>query len=342
MNLKFVLVGGECVSLYFSQFNLWYQYVLRKGSTKFLACLHNKEEAHKDIIEILMVRKFQDVFPDELSSLVPHREFDFSIEVFSGTNPISVAPYRMTPLELKELKTQLEELLGKGFICPNTSSWEASVLFVKKNDDTLSLFIDYRNLNRVTKKNKYPLPRIDDLFDQLKGAKHFSKIDLRIGYHQLRAREEDILKTAFRTRYGHYEFLVMTFGLTNVLVTFMDLINKIFCGYLDQFVIVFVDDILIYSRSLDEHKQHLVTILKTLRGHQLYGKLDKNELWRTKVNFLGHVVSKAGIAMDHSKVEAVQEWQMPINVFKVRSFLGLARCYRRLVEDFSRIAVSMT
>ncbi|RVW93684.1 Transposon Ty3-I Gag-Pol polyprotein [Vitis vinifera] len=312
-------VGGKCVSLPFSQSDPCYQYVLRKGSINFLACLR-----------------------DELPGLPPHREFDFSIEVYPGTDPISVSPYRMAPLELKELKTQLDELLGRGFIRPSTSPWGAPVLFVKKKDGTLRLCIDYRNLNRVTVKNKYPLPRIDDLFDQLKGAKYFSKIDLRTGYHQLRVREEDVSKTAFRTRYGHYEFLVMPFGLTNAPAAFMDLMNRVFRAYLDRFVIVFVDDILIYSRSLEEHKQHLVTTLGTLRRHQLYGKLEKSEFWLTEVNFLGHVVSEAGIAIDHSKVEAVQEWQRPTNVFEVRSFLGLAGYYRRFVEDFSRIAAPMT
>ena len=167
-------------------------------------------------------------------------------------------------------------------------------------------------------------------------------IDLRIGFHQLRVGEEDIPKVTFRTRYGHYEFLVMSFGLTNNLATFMDLMNKIFCAYLDQFVIVFVDDILIYLRSLEEHKQHLVTTLKNLRRHQLYGKLDKSEFWLTEMNFLGHVGSEAGIVVDYSKVEAVQKWQRPTNVFEVRCFLGLAIYYRRFVEDFSRIAASMT
>ncbi|RVW98761.1 Transposon Tf2-2 polyprotein [Vitis vinifera] len=335
-------IGEKCVSLPFSQSDPCYQYVLRKRSINFLACLRGKEKAQKDITEIPVVRKFQDVFPDELPGLPPHREFDFSIEVYLGTDPISVSPYRMAPLELKELKTQLHELLGKGFICPSTSPWGAPVLFVKKKDGTLRLCIDYRKLNRVTVKNKYPIPRIDDLFDQLKGAKYFSKIDLRTGYHQLRVREEDVPKIAFRTRYGHYEFLVMPFGLTNAPATFMDLMNRVFHAYLDQFVIVFVDDILIYSRSLEEHKQHLVTTPKTLRRHQLYGKLDKSEFWLTEVNFLGHVVSKAGIIVDQSKVEAVQEWQRPTNVFEVRSFLGLVGYYRRFVEDFSRIAAPMT
>ena len=260
-------VMRKCVSFPFMKSDSCYQYVLRNGSINFLACLHSKEKTQKDIIEILVVRKFQDVFPDELPILPPHREFDFSIEVYLGTNPISVAPNWMTPLELKELKTQLEELLSKGFICPSTSPWGTPLLFVKKKDGMLRLCIDYRKLNRVTVKNKYHLPMIGNLSDQLKSAKYFSKIDLRTRYHQLRVREEDVPKTAFRKRYGHYKFLVMPFGLINAPIAFMDLVNRIFHAYLDQFVIVFVDDILIYSRSLEEHKQHLVTTLRTLRRH---------------------------------------------------------------------------
>ena len=180
--------------------------MLRKGSINFLTCLHSKEKAQKDITEISVVRKLQDVFPNELPGLPPHREFDFSIEVYLGTDPILVFPYRMAPLELKELKTLLEELLSKGFVHPSTLPWgaPAPVLFVKKKDDTLRLCIDYRKLNRVTVKNKYHLPRIDDLFVQLKGVKYFSKIDFRTGYHQLRVTKKDVPKTAFRTRYGHY------------------------------------------------------------------------------------------------------------------------------------------
>ena len=213
----------------------------------------------------------------------------------------------MAPLELKELKTQFEELLSKGFIRPSTSPWGTQVLLVKKKDGTLRLCIDYRKLNKVTMKNKYHFPRIDDLFDQLKSAKYFNKIDLRTRYNQLRVREEDVPNTAFKTRYGHYEFLVIPFGLTNFPVAFMNLMNRICRAYLDQFVIVFVDDFLIYPRSLEEHKQHLVTTLRILRRHQLYGKLDKSEFWLTEMNFLSHVVSDVGIVVDHFKVEFVHE-----------------------------------
>ena len=177
-------------------------------------------------------------------------QLSFFIELIPGTEPISIPSYRMEPVELKELKAQLEELLSKGFIRPSTSPWGAPVLFVKKKDGHLLLCIDYRQLNQVTIRNQYPLPRIDELFDQLHGSRVYSKIDLRLGYHQLRVQENDVSKTAFRTRYDHYEFLVMPFRLTNAPATFMDLMNRVFSPYLDKFVIVFIDDILVYLGSL--------------------------------------------------------------------------------------------
>ena len=201
------------------------------------------------------------MFLEELPGIPPVREVELSIEILLGTAPTSRAPYRMAPTELKELKIQLQELLDKGFIRPSISPWGAPVLFVKKKDGTLRMCIDYRQINKVTVKNKYPLPRIEDLFDQLKGASVFSKIDLRSGYYQLRVKDIDVPKTAFRTRYGHYEFLVMPFGLTNAPAAFMDLMNRVFRPYLDQFVVVFIDDILVYSRDEQEHEQHLKIVL---------------------------------------------------------------------------------
>jgi hypothetical protein len=186
----------------------------------------------------------------------------------------------MAPIELAELKVQLQELIDKGFIWPSNSPSGAPILFVKKKDGTLRLCIDYRQLNKVTVKNRYPLPRINDLFGQLKGVRVFSKIDLRSGYHQLRIKEQDIKKTAFRTRYGHDEFLVMPFGLINAPAMFMDLMNQVFRPYLDQYVVVFIDDILVYSNSHLEHEQHLRVVLQTLRENQLYAKLDKCEFLR--------------------------------------------------------------
>ena len=211
----------------------------------------------------------------------------------------------MAPAELKELQTQLQELLDHGFIRPSHSPWGAPVLFVKKKDGSFRMCIDYRELNKVTVKNKYPLPRIDDLFDQLKDASVFSKIDLRSGYHRLRVKEDDVDKTAFRTRYGHYEFTVMPFGLTNAPATFMDLMNRVFKEHLDKFVIVFIDDILIYSRNREEHEEHLRTTLQILKEQQLYAKFSKCEFWLDKVHFLGHVVSSEGIAVDPDKIAVV-------------------------------------
>ena len=203
--------------------------------------------------DIPIVREFPDVFPDDLLRLPPDREIDFQIELALGTEPILRAPYRMAHAELKELKVQMEKMVNKGFVRSSTSPWGEPVLFVKKKYGSMRLCIDYRELNKVTIRNQYPLLRIDDLFNQLHGAKVFSKIDLRSGYHQLRVHDEDVSKIAFRTRYGHFEFLVMPFGLTNAPAAFMDLMNMIFWSYLDQFVIVFIDDILIYSGSGEEH-----------------------------------------------------------------------------------------
>ena len=215
--------------------------------------------------DIPIVKEFPDVFSDDLSGLPPNRAIEFVIELVPRIEPISIPPYRMAPTELKELKAQLEELLSKGFIRPSTSPWGAPVLFVKKIDGSLQLCKDYRQLNRATICNQYPLPRIDELFDQLHRSRVCSKIDLRSGYHQLRVQENDVSKTTFRMRYGHYEFLVMPFGLTNAPVAFMDLMNRVFNPYLDKFVIVFIDDILVYSGTLEEHAEHIRTVLQILR-----------------------------------------------------------------------------
>src|SRR5438105_8362242 len=202
--------------------------------------------------------------------------------------------------------------------------------------------IDYRSLNEVTIKNKYPLPMIDDLFDQLKGAKFFSKIDLRSGYYQWKIWIEDIPKTTFSTRYGHYEFTVMPFGLTNAPAYFMNLMNKIFMEELDQFVVVFIDDILIYSKSAEEHEQHPRIVLERLRAHELYAKFSKCEFWLQEVAFLGQIITEKGVAVDPSKVEAILNWKTPTNVSEVRSFVGLAGYYHRFIEGFSTIALPMT
>ena len=227
--------------------------MLRKGCQGYLAFVVDRRQEGTRLEDIPIVKEFPDVFPDvfpdDISGLPPDREVEFTIDLILGTEPISIPPYRMAPAEFRELKAQLEELLSKGFIRPSISPWGALVLFVKKKDGSLRLCIDYRQLNRVTIRNQYPLPRIDELFDQLQGSRVYSKIDLRSGYHQLRVQESNVPKTAFRTRYGHYEFLVMPFGLTNAPTTFMDLMNRVFQPYLDRFIIIFIDDILVYSGS---------------------------------------------------------------------------------------------
>jgi hypothetical protein len=251
-----------------------------------------------------------------------------------GTAPISRRSYRMPPNELAELKTQLQDLLEKGFIWPSSSPWGCPAIFIKKMDQTLQMCVDYRPLNEATIKNKYHLPRIDILFDQLTGARVFFKIDLRSGYHQIRIRPEDIPKTAFTMRYRLFEYLVMSFGLTNALAHFTYLMNSVFMLELDKFVVVFIDDILIYSKNEEEHAQHLQIVLTRLRVHQLYANFSKCAFWLEEIQFLGHVLSAKGIAVDPSKVKDILEWKPPTTVHQVRSFLGLAGYYRRSYQIF--------
>jgi hypothetical protein len=272
----------------------------------------------------------------------PDCDIEFLIEILPGTPPISKRPYRMPINELVELKKQIAELQAKGFVRPSSSPWGAPVLFVKKKDGTQRMCVDYPSLNEVTIKNKYPLPRIEDLFDQMKGASVFSKIDLRSGYHQLKIQESDIPKTAFRTLYGLYEYTVMSFGVTNAPAYFMCLMNKVFMKYLDKFVIVFIDDILIFSKTMEEHEEHLRLVLEKLRSIQLYAKFSKCEFWLTEVAFLRHVISAGGVSVDPGKVKDVLNWMPPTTASEIWSFLELARYYRRFIKDFSKIAKPMT
>ncbi|KAL0454568.1 UNVERIFIED_CONTAM: Transposon Ty3-G Gag-Pol polyprotein, partial [Sesamum latifolium] len=238
---------------------------IKKGCEALLAFIIDARVGPTKLEDIPIVREFPDVFPDDLPGPPPDREIEFEVSLVPRVTPVSKTPYRMAPAELRELKKQLQELMHKKLIRPSVSPWGAPVLFVKKTDGSLRLCIDYREFNKLTVKNKYPLPRIDDLFDQLKGAQVFSKIDLRSGYHQLRIKADDIAKSAFRTHYGHYEFVVMPFGLTNAPTAFMDLMNRVFKSYLDRFVVVFIDDILVYSASDKMHEEHLRVVLQTLR-----------------------------------------------------------------------------
>ncbi|GJT37886.1 putative reverse transcriptase domain-containing protein [Tanacetum coccineum] len=299
------------------------QEYLSKGCDVFLAHITMKEAKDKSegkrLEDVPIVRDFPEVFPEDLPGIPPARQVEFQIDLVPGAAPVARAPYRLAPSEMKELAEQLQELSDKGFIRPSSSPWGAPVLFVKKKDGSFRMCIDYRELNKLTVKNRYPLPRIDDLFDQLQGSSVYSKIDLRSGYHQLRVREEDILKTAFRTRYGHYEFQVMPFGLTNAPAVFMDLMNRVCKPYLDKFVIVFIDDILIYSKNKEEHEGHLKLILELLKKEEL-----------------------KGIHVDPAKIDSIKDWASPKNPTEIRQFLGLTGYYRRFIEGFSKIAKSMT
>ncbi|GKD80414.1 putative reverse transcriptase domain-containing protein [Tanacetum coccineum] len=254
----------------------------------------------------------------------------------------------MTPATIEEMINQCVDAalearrVNRDLELGNGNDNGGDVLFVKKKDGSFRMCIDYRKHNKLIVKNRYPLPRIDDLFDQLQGSSVYSKIELRFGYHQLRVCDEDILKTAFRTRYGHYEFQVMPFGLSNAPAVFMDLMNRVCRPYLDKFVIVFIDDILIYSKTKEEHDAHLRLILELLKKEELYAKFSKCDFWLSKVQFLGHVIDSEGIHVDPAKIESIKDWESPKTPTEIRQFLGLAGYYRRFIEGFSKIAKPMT
>ncbi|CAF5087292.1 unnamed protein product, partial [Rotaria sp. Silwood1] len=260
-----------------------------------------------------LLQKFTDVFPADLTELPPHRDIDHEIKIFDNALPPSQQPFRMSQPELTELIRQLELLLEKGFILPSKSPYAAPVLFAKKKDGTLRMCVDYRALNKITIKNKYPIPRIDEMLDQLNGAKIFSRLDLRSGYHQIRIKDEDIEKTAFRTRYGSFEFVVLPFGLTNAPPTFMRLMNSIFHKYLDVFVIIYLDDILVYSKKEQDHYHHIKLVLQLLRDNHLYVNKAKCQFGVDHIEFVGHIVTSQAIKVDDNKVIAIKNWPIPRN-----------------------------
>ncbi|KAJ9525450.1 hypothetical protein QJQ45_003145 [Haematococcus lacustris] len=290
-----------------------------------------------------LVQQYPSVFPKELPAVqdMPRRSVDHTIHL-TGPAPSPRPIYRMSQPELDQLKKQLDDLLAKGFIRSSTSPFAAPVLFVRKKDGSLRLCVDFRALNQQTLKNRYPLPRIDDLLDQLSGAQVFSKIDLRSGYHQIRVAEDDIPKTAFRTRYGHYEFTVLPFGLCNAPATFQQLMNDVFKPHLDDFVLVYLDDILVFSKSAADHERHLHLTLSLLRQHQLCANLAKCAFWLDTVDFLGHIVSAAGIQPDPTKVKAVLDGPAPQDKHQLRSFLGTANYYRRLLHHHAHRVLPLT
>ena len=290
-----------------------------------------------------ILEDFQDVFPTELPlTLPPKRNVDHQIELIPGAAPVSIPPYRLSRLEEDEIAKQLKEYLSMGHIRYSKSPWGAPVLLVKKKEGSWRMCINYRRLNKMTIKNAYPLPRADDLIDRLHGARYFTKIDLRTGYHQIRIAEDDIPKTAFRTRYGHYEFLVMPFGLTNAPATFQQAMNDVFRDQLGDFVVVFLDDILIYSRTLQDHVQHVRFVLQKLRDNSFYAKHSKCDFFQKSIVYLGHLITENGVEIEPSRIEKVKLWPIPRNIRELRSFLGFVGFLRKSIRNYSKLTTPLT
>jgi Reverse transcriptase (RNA-dependent DNA polymerase)/RNase H-like domain found in reverse transcriptase/Integrase zinc binding domain/Chromo (CHRromatin Organisation MOdifier) domain/Aspartyl protease len=329
---------------------------IKQGLRHFLVTLEeltntdeslNMMETSGDPILADLLHRYKDRFPDELPALdanpgTPHLYSDHTIPLEPGHKPPVRPIYRLSPLEFAELKKQIKQLLALGFIEPSSSSYAAPVLFVQKKDGSLRMCIDYRALNKITIKNKYPLPRIDDILDKLNGSAYFSSIDLKSGYHQLRIAEQDVKKTAFRTPLGLYAWRVLPFGLCNSPATWQNAMNDIFRQHLDEFVVVYLDDILIFSKSKEDHYKHVETVLNKLRAHGLYANAKKCAFFKPELEFLGHIIGTHGIKVDPKKTKVINSWPKPTNVTDLRSFLGLANYFRRFIQGYSSMVAPLT
>ena len=311
------------------------------AETRKKLCSDAPRNVQKELHQLL--EEFSDLFPEQLpKGRPPKREVEFEIKLEEGAVPPNKPPYRLSPKEHEELQAQIDDLLAQGHIRPLQSPYGAPVLFVPKKDGRWRMCVDYRALNKQTIRDRYPLPRIDDLLDRLGKAKHFTTLDLASGYHQIAVKEQDIPKTAFRTQRGQFEFLVMPFGVANAPATFQRMMNSLFKEELDAFVLVYLDDILVFSQTLEDHIRHIRTALQKMRDAKFFARLHKCSFFQEKVEYLGFDVSRDGVQPSPEKVRTVVEWPQPQSVKDIRSFLGLAGFYRRFIRNFSLKARPLT
>lgn len=301
-----------------------------------------QEESQNERPEVQrLLQQYADVF-QQPKELPPERFYDHQIPLLLGAALVNSKPYRYSPQHKDEIERQVQELLGAGLISHSTSPFASPVLLVLKKDGSWRFCVDYRRLNALTIKNRFPMPLIEEILDELAGTRYFTKLDMRSGYHQIRMKAADEYKTVFKTHHGHYQFKVMPFGLTNALATFQCVMNEVLAPFLRKFVMVFLDDILIYSPSLESHIEHLTLVLDKLREHKLYMKQSKCSFAQTSLEYLGHIISREGVSTDPSKTEAILNWPVPQSVTELRGFLGLTGYYRKFVKNYGWIAKPLT